>query len=249
MNVGSSIDEKELSKLESNDWWNSSGQFKILHEINKIRVDYIIDKIKRCFQDKDGKVSFDKMNILDVGCGGGLASEALAEFGFNITAIDASQENIRTADAHSRHSVKYECNTPEGLLEHADIKQFDAVICLEVLEHVANLDDFIMNLCSLVKSGGALIVSTINRNIKSYLLAIIMAEYVLNWVPKGTHSHDKFIKPSQLHSILKRNNTRINDLQGMIFDISQQKWVLNDDISVNYLLYAIKDKSYSDIRF
>jgi 2-polyprenyl-6-hydroxyphenyl methylase / 3-demethylubiquinone-9 3-methyltransferase len=235
----SSIDKCEVEKFDrlSNKWWDASGEFKMLHEINPLRLQFIQDKIRQHFS-LSNQNSFDKLCILDVGCGGGLISTPLAQMGANVMAIDASANNIKAAKLHARAqnlNIDYKNATVEELLLVP--KKFDVVVCLEVIEHVANITDFIANLTSLLKPGGMMVLSTINRNIKSYLLAIIAAEYVLRWVPKHTHDHSKFLKPSELSSLLAKSNLRFQELKGLTFDIYSRTWKLSDNIDVNYMAY------------
>lgn len=229
----SSIDKKELEKFEkiSHNWWNKEGEFGILHRINPIRLEYIIEKIKSHYN------QIPDLEVLDVGCGGGLIATPLAAYGFNVTAIDALQSNIDIAANYAKEKnirVNYLKSTIEELESRA---QYDVVICLEVIEHVDNVQQFLVNLVERVKPGGIAIISTINRTKKAYLLGIIAAEYILGWVPKNTHDYSKFLKPSEIYEMLENTNTEIKELKGLVYDITENEWQLSDNIDVNYFIY------------
>jgi 2-polyprenyl-6-hydroxyphenyl methylase/3-demethylubiquinone-9 3-methyltransferase len=241
MQDNSSIDKCEVEKFDklSAKWWDTSGEFKMLHEINPLRLDFIEDKIRQHFILSNHE-SFKNIDILDVGCGGGLISVPLVKMSANVTAIDASPNNIKAAKAYTQQhnlNINYQNSTVEELLLNP--QKFDVIVCLEVIEHVANVDEFVANLAKLLKPGGMMILSTISRNIKSYLLAIIAAEYVLGWVPKRTHDHSKFLKPSELSSLLAKLNLRFQELRGLTFDIYSRTWKSSDDIDVNYMAYIV----------
>jgi len=228
----SSIDKKELEKFEkiSHSWWNKEGEFGILHRINPVRLDYIIEKIKSHYND------ISNLEILDIGCGGGLVATALAMQGFNVTAIDALQSNIETAVNYARENnikVNYLKSTIEELESE---KQYDAVICLEVIEHIENVQQFILNLVDRIKLNGIAIISTVNRTKKAYLLGIIAAEYILGWVPKNTHDYNKFLKPSEIYEMLEDTNVEIEELKGLVYNMTKDEWHLSDDIDVNYFM-------------
>ncbi len=221
----------KFSALSSH-WWDVNGPFRILHEINPVRLTYIFEKIGG---------NLPNLNILDVGCGGGLISIPLARSGAKVTAIDASKENIQAAQLHAAEKnikINFICTTAE---EHKG--QYDVVLCLELVEHVDNLDEFVYNLTRLAKPGGLIIFSTLNRTVKSYLLAIGAAEYILGWVPAGTHNFAKFIKPSALTKLLENNNITVSDIKGMSYNIINGSWGLSDDVNVNYFLSGIKNES------
>lgn len=238
--MSSSINETELEKFRkiSSQWWDRDGEFKILHQINPIRLLYITNKIKQHFNCLD----ISNLNILDVGCGGGLIAQPLAKLGANVTGIDALQPNIdiATQQASSHNlNLNYQKSTVEELaLTKPEL--FDVILCLEVIEHIDNPADFIRNLTQLLKADGMIIISTINRTVKAYLLAIGVAEYVLNWVPKKTHNYSKFLKPSEISSIFSNNQMQLVDLRGLIFNLLTQSWMLTEDIEVNYFAYFRK---------
>ncbi len=244
-NSNSSIDQEEVDKFSrmSQEWWDLNGKLKTLHDINTVRLSYIRDQILKIFPKKNSPVSILKgFNILDIGCGGGILSEPLCRLGANVTAIDASDQNIAIAKEHAKLQgldIKYICTTAEELTKKK--KKFDMVFCLEIIEHVANPSDFIDSCSTMLKPGGLLFISTINRTAKSYLQAIIGAEYVLRWLPIGTHSWEKFLKPSEIDESLRKNNMRIVDIKGMKYNpIKPEKWFLDNNIDVNYIMTSVK---------
>lgn len=245
MQKTSSIDTIELKKFEktAKDWWDINGEFKLLHKINPLRVEYIISVINNHFNIISSKKSIENIKILDVGCGGGLISTSLAKKDAIVTGIDANESNVNAAKDHSEKfnlNAEYFHDTVENHIKSE--KKYDVVICLEVIEHVANVEDFMLNLDKLVEDGGILIMSTINRTKKSYLLAIIMAEYVLNWVPRKTHDYSKFVQPSELSNMLENTQLSISELQGMSYSVLSNEWFLTDDIDVNYFAVFKKHK-------
>ncbi|MGC0371524.1 MAG: hypothetical protein DGJ47_000213 [Rickettsiaceae bacterium] len=228
----SSIDYTELNKFNKTDqeWWDPSGEFKTLHQINPVRIDYIRSIIKQSFSKESSEIS-----LLDIGCGGGLISAPMARMGYEVTSLDPNHYNI---DACRTYSEKNNLKTKlvnKTVEDHAiENKKYDVILCLEVVEHVANLDKFLHDTQSMLKEGGVIIFSTINRTPKAYGLAIIMAEYVLRWVPQRTHDFNKFIKPSELVSKLEGTNLKLIELKGLALSVLQNKWHLSDDIDVNY---------------
>ncbi|MDA9163832.1 bifunctional 2-polyprenyl-6-hydroxyphenol methylase/3-demethylubiquinol 3-O-methyltransferase UbiG [Rickettsiaceae bacterium] len=231
MTVKSSIDEHELSKFNktTEEWWDLNGEFKLLHEINPLRIEYIISKIN------DAGLSLKEAKIIDVGSGGGLICSPLSRLGADVTGIDANEYNTKAAAGYAQDNdlnIKYLNKTVEEYV--ASKEQYDVVLCLEVIEHVANPAEFVSNVAKLVAPGGILIFSTINRTAKSYALTIMMAEYVLGWVPKGTHDHSKFIKPSEFNNMLENSEMKLAELKGMSLSLASNQWYLSDDIDVNY---------------
>jgi 2-polyprenyl-6-hydroxyphenyl methylase/3-demethylubiquinone-9 3-methyltransferase len=246
MSTKSSINAIELEKFSkiSSQWWQEGGEFKMLHQINPLRLSYIMDKMKNHFN-PNNKMA---INILDVGCGGGLVTSGICKLNtmptneYNITGIDAIQDNIDVAIKHAEEqnlNIKYSKSTIEELVL-SDNKQYDVVLCLEVLEHIDNLDDFVKNLANITKPNGIIIISTINRTIKSYMLAILMAEYVLGWVPQKTHDYSKFLQPSEIYSRFSKNNVLLKELKGLTYNIITRTWQLSRDIDVNYFAYLTK---------
>lgn len=233
----SSIDPEELEKFNrlSQEWWNKRGKFKVLHQINPVRLQYITSKLRHNFNNQKD------LTILDIGCGGGLVTAALGQAGWCVTGIDASSANISAAQQHATENgiqTEYLCATVEELVK--ENKTYDIILCLEVVEHVANISEFISNISKLLNESGAIVLSTFNRTIKSYLLGVIAAEYILNLVPRRTHEHAKFLKPSELYHLLHKNDLHIEEFKGLTFNILQNFWEISDDISVNYFAYATK---------
>jgi 2-polyprenyl-6-hydroxyphenyl methylase/3-demethylubiquinone-9 3-methyltransferase len=231
------INEDEISKFTkiADEWWDRNGPFKMLHEINPIRLNFILDNLN--------DEQLESINILDVGCGGGILCESLAKNNLknaNITGIDPGFENIQIAKEHSKKS-NLNINYIDTSLENFESEtKFDIVISFEVIEHCENYKTFLKQLSHLLKPNGLLFLSTINRNFKSYLQAIIAAEYILKWIPKKTHEWKKFLKPSEINRILEKENIKIQKIKGMKFDLFSQSWCECDDINVNYMLVAQK---------
>ena len=222
----------EIEKFTSiaDSWWDTNGPFKPLHEINPTRLEYICHQIRNHV----GKDDITELKILDIGCGGGIVSVPLVRLGAKVTGVDLGAENIVAAKeyaASKKLEIEY-LNVDISTLK----TQYDVVLCLEVVEHVGNLEEFMHNISKLLKPNGIVILSTINRTIKGFALAIVAAEYVLRWVPKGTHSFDKFVKPSELTNMLEKNNINVSDITGMCYNIFNKGWSLSGDIEVNYFL-------------
>lgn len=229
-------------------WWDKKGKMGILHDINPIRVAYIRDHVRRFLLgdasplNEPGERPLDGVRIADIGCGGGILSESLAELGARVTGIDPAPNNIAVARRHAEKSgldIDYRNITAEALAETGE--QFDAVAALEVIEHVEGPSDFVAMLGRLLKPGGLLFLATIDRTFKSYLFAIVGAEYVLGWIPKGTHDHDKFIRPDELSAWLRRAGMREIDRAGMSFQPLTRSWRKSHDTNVNYLMAGKKD--------
>jgi 2-polyprenyl-6-hydroxyphenyl methylase / 3-demethylubiquinone-9 3-methyltransferase len=235
----SSVDEKELKKFNktNKEWWDLNGEFKALHEINPVRIEYIKSVIMQHFDiQTNSNKPLQNLKILDVGSGGGLVCKPMFELGGDITGLDANSYNTKAAATHASENqldIKYINSTVEEYCV-SNQKQFDVVLCLEVVEHVANPSEFVVNVSKLAKPGGVLIFSTINRTIKSFALAIIMAEYVLGWVPKKTHDHSKFIKPSEFVGMLKDTPFDLSELKGLSLSVPNKIWYLTDSVDVNY---------------
>jgi len=253
MDKRSSVDQNELNKFNktSKEWWDKSGEFKILHQINPLRIQYINDKIAEHFnsiENGDGNPKpLKNLNIIDVGCGGGLISVPICQLGAKVTAIDANSYNIKALSEYTSSNnldINPVNTTVEEYISNYPDQLHDVVLCLEVLEHVSNQSVFIQNLLRLLKPTGMLILSTINRTIKSYAQAIIAAEYILKWVPTNTHDYSKFLKPSEFCEMLEASNFQLKNLTGLKFDIITNTWYLSADIDVNYFACVMKT-SYS----
>lgn len=239
MNNVSSIDDEELKKFSktNQEWWDLNGEFKALHEINPVRIEYIKSVILKHFNISGSSVKpLENIKILDIGSGGGLVCKPMYEFGGDVTGIDANEHNTKAATSYAKEhnlDIKYINATVEEYAP-AHKAQYDVVLCLEVIEHVANPIEFAQNISKLVKRDGILIFSTINRTLKSFAQAIIIAEYVLGWVPKNTHKHSKFVRPSELVSMLKDTSLSLSELKGLKLSLPNKIWQLTDDIDVNY---------------
>jgi 2-polyprenyl-6-hydroxyphenyl methylase/3-demethylubiquinone-9 3-methyltransferase len=245
MNIDSStVDINEVEKFSrmSEEWWDEFGKFKPLHQINPLRIEYIIYKIKNYIGINDSKeYPLKGLSILDIGCGGGLLSEPMARLGADVIAVDASEENIKIAKIHAERNnlnISYIHTTAEELVKEQ--KQFDVVLAMEIVEHVANVELFLHSTAKLVKNNGMLFVSTLNKTLKAYTLAILGAEYLLKWVPVGTHEWEKFLTPAQINKYLRENNFDLQHLQGISFNPVNRKWYFSEDIKVNYMLCATK---------
>ncbi|MBF0347946.1 MAG: bifunctional 2-polyprenyl-6-hydroxyphenol methylase/3-demethylubiquinol 3-O-methyltransferase UbiG [Magnetococcales bacterium] len=235
----STVDPDEIAKFEAmaHEWWDPDGKFKPLHQINPLRVDYIEQQVARYFES-----GLKDRSILDIGCGGGLLAEALWQRGAKVVAIDRSETIISVAKTHQRQTnsdVDYRMQTPSQLKQDG-VGPFDAVMALEVLEHVSDVHEFIEESMLVLKPGGLFFFATLNRTWQSWLKAIVGAEYILRWLPRGTHRHDKFIRPSELESELQRSGLRMRDLVGMTWSPLTQQWRLDTDVSVNFLGFAVR---------
>ena len=211
------------------DWWNKSGHYKLLHKLNPIRLQYILSKCKL-----DGK------KVLDIGCGGGILSEELYKKGANVTGIDSSSKSISIAKQHAeqqKYDIKY---INKSIFEVTDLHDFDYVICFEMIEHINKPYELIKKIDEISSKASGLFLSTINRNLKSFLLAKIMAEYVLNYVAKGTHQYAKFITPYELTKMVENNNYKLNHISGLNFNPLNQSFDLSNNTDINYFLYAKK---------
>lgn len=241
--MSNTVDHKEIQHFskDSADWWNESGPFKPLHRLNPVRLGFIKAEICGHFElDVDGLKPFEGLDVLDIGCGGGLVCEPLARLGANVTGADADGVAIETATAHAKASgleIDYQ-NKPAEEIN----KTFDVVLALEIIEHVSDPAAFVASVSGLVKPGGMVIFSTLNRTPKSYALGIMAAEYILRWVPRGTHSWKKFIKPSELSRMARECGLAPHTLRGLIFNPLKNAFQLSkSDIDVNYLLSCKKD--------
>ena len=238
-----SINKKEIEKFSriADEWWNPEGKFKPLHKFNPIRIKYIKENIISNFKLKNQRKPLSGINILDIGCGGGLLSEPMARMGANVTGIDASDKNIKIAKLHSKKNklkINYLCSSPEKLNVK---KKFDVILNMEIVEHVEDINFFIKSCSKHLKKNGLMFVATINKTLKSYIFAIVGAEYVLRWLPIGTHDWEKFVKPEELKKILMKYNMSLNKLDGMYFSVIKNEWSLSTDLSVNYIGKFIKN--------
>ena len=237
------INKKEIEKFSriAEEWWNPNGKFKPLHKFNPIRIEYIKDNIIKTLKLNNKNKPLEKISILDIGCGGGLLSEPMCRMGAIVTGIDASIQNINVAKIHSKNNnlkIEYICTSPEKLRTN---KKFDVILNMEIVEHVENIDFFLKSCANLLKKNGIMFVATINKTLKSYIFAIIGAEYILKWLPIGTHEWEKFVKPEELIYVLKKNNLRLERLDGMKFNLITDQWKLSSDKSINYITKFIKD--------
>jgi 2-polyprenyl-6-hydroxyphenyl methylase / 3-demethylubiquinone-9 3-methyltransferase len=238
-----SINKKEIEKFSkiAEEWWNPSGKFKPLHNFNPIRIKYIKENIVRDFNIKSSNKPLKNIKLLDIGCGGGLLSEPMCRLGASVVGIDASKQNIEVAKLHAKKNklkIDYKVASPEIL--KTKIK-FDIILNMEIIEHVEDIDFFISESSKLLKKDGIMFVATINKTLMSYAFAIVGAEYILKWLPIGTHDWDKFVKPIDLIKISKKNNLELKKLDGMKFNILNNNWKISSDNSVNYIAKFIKN--------
>ena len=233
----STINKTEINKFNklAAEWWNPEGSFKPLHKFNPIRIKYIKDNIIQHFNIKSKNMPLKNINILDIGCGGGLISVPMKKLGANVVGIDASLKNINIAKTHSKKNnlkIKYICSSPEKLKIN---KKFDVLLMLEIVEHVDDINLFVKKSSKFLKKNGLMFIATLNRTLKSYIFAIVGAEYILNWLPIGTHDWEKFVKPEDLISIAKNYKLNLKDLSGLNFNPLIDTWNLTSDNSINYI--------------
>ena len=237
------INKKEIEKFSkiAEEWWNPEGKFKPLHKFNPIRISYIKENIIETFKINQNKTPLKNIKVLDIGCGGGLLAEPMCRLGAEVTAIDASEKNINVAKLHSKKNdlkINYICTSPEKL----QIKnKFDVILNMEIVEHVEDVNFFLKSSSKLLKKNGIMFIATLNKTLKSYIFAIVGAEYILRWLPIGTHEWEKFLKPEELISILKKNDLNIDRLDGMKFNMLTDSWTVSDDKSINYIAKFIKN--------
>ncbi len=235
----STINKEEIQKFSklADEWWDVKGKFKPLHMFNPIRIEYIKEKISNHFNKSQ---SLRGLKILDIGCGGGLISEPMANLGADVTGIDASEKNIKVAKIHAQKNnikINYINKSPEQLTE---TEKFDVILNLEIVEHVDNLNLYIKSCNQLLKKNGLMFTATLNKTFVSYLKAIIGAEYILRWLPIGTHDWNKFIKPEELERLLSKENFFTVDLKGLEFNPLFGKWKRSENLSVNYIICSVK---------
>jgi len=245
MDSQTTVDQNEIAKFEAMaaEWWDPNGKFKPLHMLNPCRLDYIIDQVSAEFtRDPREQDAFKGLRILDIGCGGGLLCEPMARLGATIVGADAAERNIPVAKTHAEQSgldIDYRFTTAEALAEAGE--QFDVILNMEVVEHVANPLSYLTACQRLLKPGGLMVCSTINRNPKSYLMAIIGAEHIMRWLPKGTHEWDKFITPDELFNLIGEAGLDPVDRKGFVFNPIAWSWSISEkDLSVNYVTTSVK---------
>ena len=234
----STINKKEIDKFSeiAEDWWNPEGKFKPLHQFNPERIKYIKDNTIKHFNLTNKDKPFKNLNILDIGCGGGLLSEPMSRLGGNVTGIDASEKNIISAKTHAKQNnlnISYFCNSPENFKSN---KKFDLVLNMEIVEHVEDVNFFIKKSSELLKKNGLMFVATLNRTLKSYIFAIIGAEYILRWLPIGTHEWNKFLTPEELTNFGRKNSLLVEKIDGMVFNPLSNRWKVSQDCAVNYII-------------
>ncbi len=241
-----SVDESEVAKFAAlaETWWDTEGPFRPLHRLNPVRLRFIRDRVAGHFgRDPSAAKPLEGLRLLDIGCGGGLLAEPLTRLGGRVVGIDAAAENVKIAALHAEQgelSIDYRHTTAEALLERGE--RFDVVLNMEVVEHVADVDAFLEASGGLVSDGGIMIAATLNRTLKSYALAIVGAEYVLRWLPQGTHDWQRFVRPSELAAGLRRAGMTVKSFTGVIFNPLTGVWSLNDrDLRVNYMAVAIRN--------
>ena len=241
--MSTTINKEEIQKFSelADEWWDVKGKFKPLHMFNPIRIEYITNNIKNHYKIKNKKDNYlEGLNILDIGCGGGLISEPMSRLGAKVTGIDASDKNIKVAKLHSKENgleINYLKSTPENLKE---FEKFDVILNLEIVEHVNDLNLYVKSCSNLLKKNGIMFTATLNRTLTSYIKAIIGAEYILRWLPIGTHDWNKFIKPEELERLLSKENFSTLDIKGFQFKPFLNKWFLSNDLSVNYIICSLK---------
>ena len=258
--IPSTVDAEDVARFSriAEEWWDENGKFKPLHRLGPVRVRYIRDRVTAHFsRDADALKALDGLSLLDIGCGGGLLCEPMTRMGATVTGIDASDKNIAVAKLHAEKmglSIDYRYATAEELVARNQLlvsdkatsnqqpaTSYDIVLALEIVEHVADVPLFLSSCAALVKPGGLLIMSTLNRTAKSFAMAIVGAEYVLRWLPRGTHNWKQFLKPSELCGGIRKTGMGIDHMSGMVFSPFANEWRLHDtDLDVNYLVCAAK---------
>ena len=238
------LDTEEIARFSkiSSTWWDENGPFKPLHHMNPTRLEYVTQQIAQCyFQNTDISHNFQGLSVVDIGCGGGLMAEPLTRLGTQVTGIDGSEKTIDVATSHAKLmglGIDYRCTTAEVLA--ATGAQYDIVLALEIVEHVADVPGFIKTCQNLAKPGGLVIFSTLNRTAKSYAIAILGAEYIMRWLPIGTHEWKKFLTPGELGSHMRTADLHLTDISGMTFNPLSWSWSLSKDLDVNYFISCKK---------
>ena len=241
---GSTVDDAEVERFSAlaSEWWDPRGKMAVLHKFNPVRLGFIKEAACRHFgRDAKRLDALAGLRILDIGCGGGILSEPLARLGAEVVGADPAKANVEAARLHAAEAgvaVDYRAGTAEALADAGE--RFDVVLAMEVVEHVADLSLFIKRCAEMVKPGGLMVVATLNRTIKSFAFAIVGAEYLLRWLPRGTHQWDKFITPNELEAVLERHGLRTTDETGVIYNLVADRWQLSTDTDVNYMVTAEK---------
>src|SRR5215471_10587172 len=241
MTVHSSIDPAEVERFSkiAAEWWDPRGKFAPLHKFNPVRLTFIRDQaLHRFGRDPKARRPFEGLRLLDIGCGGGLLSEPMSRLGFAVTGVDASERNVATAAAHAEQgglAIDYRATTAEALLAAGE-PAFDVILNMEVIEHVADPGEFLRTCAALLAPGGLMIVATLNRTAKAFALAKVGAEYVLHWLPVGTHDWSKFLKPEELRSFLADETVAVDGPFGVVFDPLSGRWSQSNDADVNYMM-------------
>lgn len=244
--TASTIDAAEVARFNglADEWWDPAGKFRPLHKFNPVRLAYIREKVIGHFSlSQIARHPFEGLSILDIGCGGGLVCEPMARLGATVTGIDPGERNIAVAKIHAERSgleIDYVATDAEAVAKSGKI--FDLVLNLEVVEHVADLGLYLKTCAGLVAPGGLMLVATINRTARAFALAIVGAEYVLGWLPKGTHSYERFVTPEELTSILRREGLAVAEKCGVSYNPLEDRWRRSRDLGVNYMLLASKPK-------
>ncbi len=237
------INQEEIQKFSklAEEWWDVSGKFKPLHMFNPIRIEYILEKTSKHFQRNDNKLPFKGLKFLDIGCGGGLISEPMHRLGAEVTGIDASSKNIEVAKLHAKKNdlkINYLNTSPEKMTEN---QKFDVILNLEIVEHVEDVDLYFKSCAKLLKKNGLMFTATLNRTFISFIKAIIGAEYILRWLPIGTHDWNKFLKPGEIKEKINNLNFSIIEVRGLHFNLLTQKWKQSKNLSVNYIITSVKN--------
>ena len=236
------INRKEIEKFSkiAEEWWNIDGKFKPLHKFNPLRIKYIKEKVIGHFNINSKSQPLKNIELLDIGCGGGLLTEPMSRLGARVTGIDASKKNIDVAIYHAKKKklkIKYLCSSPEKIVFN---KKFDVILNMEIIEHVENLNLFLKKSSFFLKKNGLMFIATINKTLKSYVFAIIGAEYILQWLPIGTHDWNKFVQPKELIELGDKNKLELIKVDGVSFDLLNNKWFVTNDEKVNYISYFKK---------
>ena len=240
----STVNKEEIDKFSkiAEEWWDPEGKFKPLHKFNPIRISYIKNNIISSLKLKDNpEKPLENVKILDIGCGGGLLSEPMKRLGAEVVGIDASDKNINVAKLHAKKNklnINYFCTSPENLNIN---DKFDVILNMEIIEHVEDVEFFLKSCSKLLRKNGIMFVATLNKTLKSYLFAIIGAEYLLRWLPIGTHDWEKFVKPQDLINLLKKYDLQLENLDGMKFNLLKDEWSLSSDKAINYIGKFIKN--------